>query len=243
MLEKQFSLHLQDDLGRLFTLRGTIDRMDTCDNAAVIADYKTGSTTANLYSMLIGYHLQLIVYLLAVLRESKNALLPAAILYIYISGDTALSASVPSSPDELDEMPGKADHFMSGYFNQDEEIIQNLDHAFLPDSEDAPFIPVKRTKTGKIAKSGKLLTREEFSILEEKVTQIMGKLHEHIASGDIPIRPARLDKRNPCDYCPYKSICRFDRKLGDKPEWITSMSDRDVKQQLDEEIERRKNNE
>ena len=131
MLEKQFSLHLQDDLGRLFTLRGTIDRMDTCDNAAVIADYKTGSTTANLYSMLIGYHLQLIVYLLAVLRESKNALLPAAILYIYISGDTALSASVPSSPDELDEMPGKAAHFMSGYFNQDERILQNLDHAFL----------------------------------------------------------------------------------------------------------------
>ena len=71
----------------------------------------------------------------------------------------------------------------------------------------------------------------------------MGKLHEHIARGDIPIRPTRLDKRNPCDYCPYKSICRFDRKLGDKPEWITSMSDRDVKQQLDEELERRKNNE
>lgn len=243
MLEKQFSLHLQDDLGKFFTLKGTIDRMDTCDNAAVIADYKTGNTTANLYSMLIGYHLQLIAYLLAVLRESKNALLPAAILYIYISGDTALSASVPSSPDELDEMPGKASDFMSGYFNQDEEIIQNLDHAFLPDSEDTPFIPVNRTKTGKIVKSGKLLTREEFSILEEKVTQVMGKLHEHIARGDIPIRPARLDKRNPCDYCPYKSICRFDRKLGDKPEWITSMSDRDVKQQLDEEIERRKNNE
>lgn len=240
MLEKQFSLHLQDDLGRLFTLRGTIDRMDTCDNAAVIADYKTGSTKANLYSMLIGYHLQLMVYLLAVLKESKNTLLPAAILYIYISGDTALSAAVPSSPDDLSH---QTSDLMSGYFNQDEEIIQNLDHAFLPDSEESPYLPIKRTKTGKITKSGKLLTREEFSILEEKVTQVIGKLHDHIASGDIPIRPARLDKHNPCDYCPYKSVCRFDRKLGDKPEWISSLSDRDVKQLLDEEIERRKNDE
>ena len=55
------------------------------ENVAVY-DYKTGHTTASLVEIVSGLKLQLLTYLLGLMEEADgNPLLPAALMYIYLS--------------------------------------------------------------------------------------------------------------------------------------------------------------
>ena len=46
---------------------------------------------------------------------------------------------------------------------------------------------------------------------EEKIV----RLTEEMASGEIDVRPYRLNQNVPCRYCKYKSVCRFDWQIND----------------------------
>ncbi|WP_199488499.1 thymidylate synthase, partial [Fusobacterium nucleatum] len=56
------------------------------------------------------------------------------------------------------------------------------------------------------------LTTDEFDIVNEFVLNKTKDICEEIYSGNIDIRPFRYKNKKPCDYCKYKSICRFDIK-------------------------------
>lgn len=228
-LEQQFYMNLVDESGKLFALTGKIDRIDQSENAIVIADYKTGNVSADLQSMLTGYHLQLIVYLMAALEKDKEHLLPAALVYIYLSGDALISKSIPPNEDYI---ANNNNQYINGYFLHDVNTLAELDHSFNSDNISTPYLPLTKLNSGGVKKSHKLLSKEEFNTLIIKVKEVLGKIHHKISEGQIPIQPAIYNHKNPCNYCIYRSICRFDRKLGDKPEWIPNKTDAKIKEEL-----------
>ena len=64
------------------------------------------------------------------------------------------------------------------------------------------------------------------------------KLHEEteeILSGAAEIAPYKLKKKTGCDYCPYASVCGFDKKSGSKYRMLAPLSDAEVFAKLCEE--------
>jgi ATP-dependent helicase/DNAse subunit B len=57
------------------------------------------------------------------------------------------------------------------------------------------------------------------------------KFAEEILSGNVEIKPTRIKKETPCDYCAYKEICNFDRELGNRFKQISTMDNEAVFEQ------------
>ena len=55
-------------------------------------------------------------------------------------------------------------------------------------------------------------TKEQFENLQKYTDKIIKQISQEILSGNIDIKPYynTKDKKTPCEYCSYKSICRFD---------------------------------
>lgn len=231
MLEKKFFLKLTNEYNELYTVQGKIDRVDASDNLFTVSDYKTGIPKLTLSSILTGEHLQLITYLLAIMENDKSrGLLPAAMVYIYLSGD-AFSISAPPEEGEVPSQDTK--DLLSGYFIKDREILSSLDNGLGTDNQ---FIPVRLTKSG-IHGNAPALTADEFKELLKETRRILGNIYHELISGDIPIRPARFGKtRSPCTYCEYRSICRFDTRLGGRYDEVSNARDKEVKEKLHEKM-------
>ena len=207
------------------TLTGSIDRLDVAGGAAVICDYKTGTPTLSLSEIVSGLKLQLITYLMAALETSENPLLPGAILYLYVQGNTR---TVPVSQSGTDTKPAKE---LAGYFLGDRRFLESLDINL---GKDGGFLPIRVNKDGGFSKNSPVLTEAELRALFEKTKENIAALYENMKGGNIAIRPTRLKKcAAPCTFCPYKSICRFDPTMpGNRYEEIPAKSDSDIKKEF-----------
>lgn len=230
-LEKEFYLHLAGD-NDTFTLNGKIDRIDRCGNAVAIFDYKTGHPTATLQEAAAGLKLQLLTYLLDVEEEGGEGLLPAALMYIYLSGDVRSLPSVPSGDTPLSQDREQT----SGWILNDPDIVRSLDSAA---GEDDSFLSVKFTGKGTLAQtSSSLLSADDFKNLLAIVKKKLLDIYHAMEKGRIPIRPVRYKGRIPCTYCPYHAVCQFDPKgEGETYEYIHLPSDRELKKHLSEMAE------
>lgn len=231
-LEKEFIVHIKAGLHDSLTLTGKIDRIDSYRNAFAIFDYKTGNTSASLSEIVSGLKLQLMTYLLAVLKNHPGGgLIPTALMYIYLHNDI-VNTAVPRD--------GKPDitkqHLTSGYVLNDPELLQKLDHdiAGTGSAGEAPhLLNIRLNKNGTLKKSNSLLSREELEALLEKTEEEIVELYHQIKSGKIAIRPAYYGGRSPCPSCPYRSICRFDPALPNEGyDFITKKSDGEVRKEL-----------
>ena len=120
----------------------------------------------------------------------------------------------------------------SGWIIDDPELVTALDSAI--GTEDA-FIKAKINKDGSISKTVSVLSGEDFDTLLIIVKKRLLEIYHRMESGDISIRPVSFKKQNPCSYCPFHAICRFDPKgKGEGYEYITLPGDRDLKPKLAE---------
>ena len=227
-LEKEFYLHIHDGTKDSFTLKGKIDRIDRCGEAAAIFDYKTGHTKATLQEIVSGLKLQLLTYLLALSEDKENhGLLPAALMYIYLSGDVKSTPSVPPGG----EPTISKKEMTSGFLLQDVSVLKDLDSAL---GEDDSYLSVRLKKDGELYSSTSLLTEDDFQALLSIVKEKLISLYTEMSEGQIPIRPTRYKGKSPCTYCPYHAICRFDPNLpGEGYEYINMPSDAELKKQLE----------
>ena len=232
-LEKEFLLHISDGNTDSFTLKGKIDRIDRCGEAAAIFDYKTGRTRASLQEIVSGLKLQLLTYLLALSENNDHpGLLPAALMYIYLSVDVKSTASVPPGGEPA---ISKKD-MTSGFLLQDTTVLKDLDSAL---GEDDSYLSVRLKKDGGLYSNTSLLTEEDFQFLLTIVKKKLLSLYTEMSQGQIPIRPVRYKGASPCTYCPYHPICRFDPNLaGEGYEYIHMPSDSELKKQLKELAEK-----
>lgn len=102
---------------------------------------------------------------------------------------------------------------MDGILTDNIEIINAIDKNILK-NKGSNVIPVKINKDGNYSSNTlkKMKTEEEFSKILEDSTYIIKSKVKEIKSGKIDISPYKYGDEEPCKYCPYKQICRFDIK-------------------------------
>ena len=192
---------------------GKIDRVDTCmdgDKVYVkVLDYKTGTKVFDVVALYHGLQLQLMVYMNAAMQmESKkhpdSEIIPAGVFYYRIS--EPFVDKKQESPEEalLKEM--KPD----GIVHLKEDVLEHLDHCMAGESL---VVPIKYNKNGSLSRSSKTASEDEFYAMLKHAAKKVEQIHGQILSGDTAALPYRRGQETGCDYCSYRHVCGFDRKI------------------------------
>ncbi|MDD7683901.1 MAG: helicase-exonuclease AddAB subunit AddB [Clostridium sp.] len=199
-------------------LKGRVDRIDKAiidgETYIRIVDYKSGSKTFDLNELYYGLQIQLLVYLDAILKNSKHILheqcMPGAILYFKID-DPIIKSKKALEDDEIkDEVLKKLK--MNGLLLKDAKLVKAMDK----DMETySLIIPAAFKKDGDFSSTSSVVTEEQFDILRKYVNDKMVELCDEMLSGQIKIEPTKSLKVTYCDYCDYSSICQFDTSIKD----------------------------
>lgn len=199
--------------GRKVEITGKIDRIDLAKDETGkyirIIDYKSSAKDINLNEVLAGLQLQLITYLDAVCQEQD--VIPAGVLYFGLT-EPKLDKVKNAKNITAEEIEEKIrEHFrMNGLVLAEMNVINMMDNK-LKDGEKSTTIPVKLKKDGSMDKTSKVVSRKEFEVLQKYVRKTLGDISKEILDGNIDIKPYYnvKNKRKPCEYCVYGSICNF----------------------------------
>ena len=99
-----------------------------------------------------------------------------------------------------------------GLVNSEEEIYRAMDDEFEGKSQ---VIPVTLKKDGSISASGSYVaSSEEFNVMQEYANTKILRSAKDIYEGNIQVNPYTAGSmESSCSYCPYASVCGFDRKI------------------------------
>lgn len=208
---KPMKIDLED--GNQVTVTGKIDRIDiakTENNTLVrIIDYKSSVKDVNLNQVVAGIQIQLLTYLDEISQQKNFD--PAGVLYFNLI-DTIIKADKKLTDEELKKEINK-NFKMKGMIVADIDIVKMMDTKVTP-STYSETIPVYLDKDGNISTSkSKALDKEKFERLQKYTKHIISEISKEIFSGNIDIKPYYMNKKTPCEYCQYKTICNFDPKL------------------------------
>lgn len=199
--------------GRKVEITGKIDRIDLAKDETGkyirIIDYKSSAKDINLNEVLAGLQLQLITYLDAVCEEKD--VIPAGVLYFGLTEPKLDKVKNAKNITDEEVEQKIREHFrMNGLVLAEMNVINMMDNN-LKDGEKSTTIPVKLKKDGSMDKTSKVVSRKEFEILQKYVKKTLGDISKEILDGNIDIKPYYnvKNKRKPCEYCVYSSICNF----------------------------------
>jgi ATP-dependent helicase/nuclease subunit B len=201
--------------GRVLSLDGKIDRLDIAEiddkNIVIIFDYKRREQTFSWSKFYYGLDMQLPIYLLAVRNStgSKHNFHDAV-------GAFFIPVETPIETIALDELARRADKFQhkaKGIFNG--EFAQQLDERASRDSKFYNFYTTKDGNPYGIYENRGALKPSDFEKILQFTEKKMVWLAEEIISGKIDIIPYRLGGKSPCEFCKYKTLCRFDWQIND----------------------------
>ena len=176
------------------TVKGFVDRIDYMDfkdeQIFTIVDYKTGKNSFKGKYIESGYDLQLFIYLAAIeagAREKyrdSNALKGMGAFYINLNDENRNNK--------------KGEFMMSGaVVDEIGEIIG---------AKYAKLVQTSRDK----AYPAESMSQEDFEKYKTDVSQRVTELCNSIMSGDIAIRPLKIDAdADACKYCEFGDICRY----------------------------------
>ena len=210
------TLDLQDN--EKIYLQGRIDRIDTLDldgkTYVRIIDYKTGAKKFDLNELYYGLQMQLLVYLDAIIKNSKYILekqvIPGAVLYFKVD-DPIIKSKKEMTTEEV-ETEVLEELKLKGLVLKDAKVVKAMDR----DAEGYSLvIPAAFKKDGDFKSTSDVVTEEEFTLLREYVNKKMISLCEDMLCGDIKIEPTKQANRSYCEYCDFSSICQFDTSIKD----------------------------
>ncbi|OCA99871.1 helicase-exonuclease AddAB subunit AddB [Clostridium beijerinckii] len=222
-------------------LQGRIDRIDKLDldgeTYIRIIDYKTGAKKFDLNEIYYGLQMQLLVYLDALIRNSKYILdkqvKPGAILYFKI--DDPIIKSKKEMTDEEVEKEVLSTLKMKGLVLKDARVVKAMDKDI---DGYSLVIPASFKADGSFKATSDVVTEEEFRILREYVNRKMIEICEEMLSGDIKIQPTKNSNIAHCEYCDFSSICQFDTEIKDnKYKIIINKSTNDIWNNIKKEID------
>ena len=198
-------------------LRGRIDRVDTYQEEdklyVKVIDYKSGNTSFELLSLYHGLQLQLVVYLNAAMEVLKKQhpdedVVPAGIFYYHIDDPLIEGTGQETEVEIYDQILDKLK--LNGLVNADASVYEAMDSNIAGASK---VIPVALNKDGSLAKKSKTASAEEFTVIGDYVNQKIRQIGRQIMDGEVGARPYQMKDKDGCMYCPYKSVCGFDRKV------------------------------
>lgn len=199
-------------------LKGRVDRIDKVDlNGETyirIVDYKSGSKNFDLNELYYGLQIQLLVYLDAILKNSKQILktqcMPGGILYFKIDNPIIKSKKALTEEEIQVEVLKKLK--MDGLLLKNVELVKSMDK----DMETYSLvIPAAFKKDGDFTSTSSVVTEEQFELLRKYVNDKMIEICEEMLSGEVKIEPCKSSKVTYCDYCDYSAICQFDTSIRD----------------------------
>ena len=214
----------------IMKLNGVIDRVDVVKKNGKtyyrIIDYKTGSTSFDIEKVKAGLQLQLAIYTAeaaATLFEAGDAPVPAG-MYYYRIDDPLIEVKPGNSVTDTDS---KAEIIkkqrLDGLTVGEDEVLALSDSALF--NEDGSRIPGSSTvinldfkKDLNISKSSEkaVVTQEDFDLINTIAGKKAETLARDILAGNVEVNPYEDGRVNACTYCDYRSVCQFDRHLGDR---------------------------
>lgn len=196
--------------GNTIYIEGKIDRLDDLENGRIkIIDYKSGNLKLSQKEIMSGYKLQLMLYMKAARREDS---LPAGVFYFHIQDPRIKADGIKKSGSDLTDAIAaeiRKQFKLNGIMVNDPDTVKEIDGAFQNSSEIAP---VKINKDGcfKGQPADSLVTDEGFQKLAEAVDEKVADICSTMVHGGIDIHPMKVKDSSLCEFCGYKSICRFD---------------------------------
>lgn len=204
---KPMKIELDDK--KQVVVTGKIDRVDIAkmndDTFVRIIDYKSSVKDIDLNQVVSGIQIQLLTYLDEIAEQENFQ--SAGILYFNLI-DTIVKADKNLSDEEIKQQLNKK-FKMKGLIVADIDIVKMMDTKLAP-STYSESIPVYLDKDGNISRSkSSVLDREKFESLQKYTKHIISDISNEIFEGNIDIKPFYNNKKTPCDYCEYRSICNF----------------------------------
>lgn len=214
-------------------LRGIVDRVDfynTGDDIYVkIVDYKSGSKKFEINDVYNGLQLQLVMYMEAVLEDTKKKnpdknVIPAGIFYYNIDDPVLKSEEIKFTDDsevnkKILENAVLIKQRPDGLFADNEEVLNAMDENINEIRErggESLVFPAGFKKSGEYLKNCGNAALSSIASLIDFVHDKTGQLGEEMLKGKIEVNPyikAGSQGASACDYCPYGSICGFDKSV------------------------------
>ena len=182
-------LELRTDDGRIVKLYGRIDRVDkSVDGFYRVIDYKMGDRKFEPGKIAAGLSLQLPLYLAAV--EGLDGQM-GGMYYMPLSLPPAKEGDEPH-------------HVLRGVTADSEEAVAALERHL--DGPSRIVQRLRRNKDGSL--SGILCREEEMAALTRKAVAVAERTLDHMRRGEAAVTPYK----GACQWCLYRSVCRFDRQ-------------------------------
>ena len=203
---KPIRLTLED--GKRIEIIGKIDRIDTAQSEdgryLRIIDYKSSAKNIDLNEVYAGLQIQLLTYLDAACKEED--LMPAGVLYFSML-EQMIKADKRMEQEEIEEKI-RANFKMKGLILADVNVVKLHDKKLEKGS--SALVPAYIDKEGNLSeKKTSGVTAEQFEELQKYIYIVIKQISREILGGNIDLKPYYKDKKTPCKYCDYKSICGF----------------------------------
>jgi ATP-dependent helicase/nuclease subunit B len=203
---KPIRLTLED--GKRIEIIGKIDRIDTAQGEdgkyLRIIDYKSSAKNIDLNEVYAGLQIQLLTYLDAACKEED--LMPAGVLYFSML-EQMIKSDKKLEQEEIEEKI-RANFKMKGLILADVKVVKLHDKNL--QNGNSALVPAYIGKDGELSeKKTSGVTAEQFNDLQKYMYTIIKQISKEILGGNIDLKPYYKDKKTPCKYCDYKSICSF----------------------------------
>ena len=203
---KTIRLTLED--GKRIEIIGKIDRIDTAQGEdgkyLRIIDYKSSAKNIDLNEVYAGLQIQLLTYLDAACKEED--LMPAGVLYFSML-EQMIKSDKRLEQEEIEDKI-RANFKMKGLILADVKVVKLHDKNL--QNGNSALVPAYIGKDGELSeKKTSGVTAEQFKDLQKYMYTIIKQISKEILGGNIDLKPYYKDKKTPCKYCDYKSICSF----------------------------------
>ena len=216
-------------------LRGFVDRVDVLQedgrNYFRVVDYKTGKKDFDYCDVFNGVGLQMLLYLFALEQGGAHILgdRPIAAGVQYFPARVPLMTSDGKLTEEEADEARKKEWKRKGLLLNDEYVIGAMD----PD-ESMQRLNCKRTKDGVL--TGDIATREQLQQLRSYIFDILGKMVDEIASGNVSPNPyTRGTSHDACSFCPYHAVCQG--KIADGRRNYKTMTAQRFWEEIEKEVD------
>lgn len=205
-----------------FSLRGIIDRIDLVNvgdkQYLRVIDYKSGKKDLELDAVYYGLSLQLLVYLDVAMKGTSQVSDIGGALYFHVHRPyTSYHAELLTSENMTDELVAlqTKEQKMTGYLPENHEVARLSDTDLDVRRTASDIVPITLKKDGHFAARGnRVLATEDFDLLRVYTNRKIEKSVAKMTSGHLNINPRSHKKATACDWCEFKSICKFETPLN-----------------------------
>lgn len=216
------------------TLTGSVDRVDLMEKDGIkyirVIDYKTGKKEFKLSELYSGLNIQMVLYLMALLKNGKEyygEALPAGVLYLPSRIGFSEYLDVRSPDGESVSVRRRQSGKLSGMVLNSPVVYNGMGVDVLPD-----YFPVGYNKKEELTGNNFSLVnfRNLSKIIDDKIIEMGNNLH----NGNIAAVPSGKDgEGSMCRYCSYKPICNHE--FGDEVNEVTSLTHSKALERLEDD--------